>query len=276
MAELYSSVCKGTQVWRADFNGRAVVVKHVYSGNQQSLSRLGKEAHYYALLRECNSVPSMISMGDDYLMTEYVDAETVWQRGAREDFEFFPVMRQLSSMLADFNDFSGDCKPSRFKYWIWFIRTAIGQAKRLLLSGPKSTVVSRGNYLLCQFLYWLALPLSLVLLTFIGFLCSFLYLDQMGKRYHGDLHGNNVLLSDSGRIFVVDYESVIEKPGRVFDFSYFVATTVWVSDRCELGRMTRACFPKSGFLFRVMVRALVSYMVVCSGLNSRFRRWVDL
>jgi hypothetical protein len=274
VSPLYNSQQKGTQVLHASHKGRAVIVKHVLPGNERSLGFLRKEAHYYALLRESAVVPHLISAGNDYLMTEYVGSQTVWQRGSKnsEDGLFFSIASQVGLMLRDFNTESHKNEQSTFRYWIWFVRAAHGQLKRLLLSGPKGTTTSRGNHFCCQLFYFLALPVSLPLLIGLGFLFSAFYSHRMGGRYHGDLHGNNVLLSDGGKVFVVDFENVLERPGKVLDLSYFVATSIWGYRRRELSKVLRAHFLSEGRFFYFLVSILIRYMVLCAGLNGRFRR----
>lgn len=274
ISPLYNSQQKGTQVLRANHDGRTVVIKHVFAGNKESLGLLRKEAHYYALMRESAVVPHLISTGDDYLMTEYVGAQTVWQRGSEssESGLFFSIASQVSSMLRDFNSGSHKGEQSAFQYWLWFVRAAHAQLKRLLLSGPKGTATSRGNHFCCQLFYFLALPISLPLLVVLGFLFSTFYSHRMGGRYHGDLHGNNVLLSDGGKVFVVDFENVVEKPGAVLDFSYFVATSIWGYRRRDLSKVLRVHFSNEGRFFYFLAGIFVRYMVLCAGLNGRFRR----
>lgn len=272
---IYSSAEKGTEVLRARYMGEAVLVKRVLCRSEANIASLKKEIFHYEKLNGFEGFPSLVSCGTDYFMTRYVPGATVFQRGAdvASNDNFKTVFSRTCKAVENFNYLSvGGSKINSLSFFLWFFKRSRGQAQRLLLSGPKNTFSSRWNVVTCRFFYYLMMPFSVFFLAILSLVFSVFYCSRMGSRYHGDLHGNNVLLSDNEKVFIVDFETVMERPGRILDVSYFLASTVWVCGGIKsYGGVVRSLFINEGRIFYFLVKLFFGYMIYCSGLNNRFR-----
>tara|TARA_R110002049_G_scaffold69711_3_gene180525 strand:+ start:6699 stop:7517 length:819 start_codon:yes stop_codon:yes gene_type:complete len=264
---IYESETKQTKVYITD----DCLVKVINKKSPYYGSFL-KELEYYKIFSG-NVAPRLITSDDTSFSTQFL------RGGVLKDYveniepcELENVLMKVIIALEAFNSVSvvetQGQKTGGFK----FIRAFVGKITILLLSGPKGIESSTREKKLNKIFSIGLKPFSIILGCLSLIILSSTKSMLLGKRFHGDLHLNNIILDENNHVFLVDFENVEEYSGKFVDLLYFFSILVSKLDsskRRKLSRVIFAYFSLSS-LEKLVWIAGCSIMSVAINRNSRF------
>lgn len=198
------------------------------ASDSDARQRLNDEAEFYLQQRDNPAVPNLYLCSDGCFLTEYVESTTL--RSALEgrydpvglvESRSAEVAKALQALNLDGHDTrSEDAGVASVE---WLHGRLIRKFKDLLLGVPRNQRRSYMTEIMIRGVYILLQPIlrrrsRQLARMFCGFP------SVLGSRYHGDLHCDNILLSESGELYLIDFECSENKPGKILDAACFCAT----------------------------------------------------
>ena len=268
---LHQSKYKKTAILKIIVNKKICIAKvHLKSAPMATREAFASEVKYYSLLSGVVNVPALIESGDEYLLLEYVCGKSIWSlslHSSTSQKKIINIASEVKQTVLDFNSITSSkiIKMNRFEAY----RLILGRLKDLFLSGPIGTSAHFYKRLQLTCLYYLSFPL--IMFSVIKHVPKLIEEKNMsGCRYHGDLHMNNLLYDDRGKVHLIDFERAKERPLVFLDLAYSCATFIAAFQHKDevmqvFNGMFDSCRPAShSFSW------LLNLFVTCAQLNPRF------
>lgn len=265
---IYESESKQTKVYLSE--NRLVKTIDRNSSHYQTFL---KELKYYKVLSG-NVAPRLLESNETSFTTQYLAGGVLLDYINKIDHsEYANVVMNVLTAVENFNSVSLENERSQNIGIIRFTRAFVGKAFILLLSGPKNTVAPlrevKANKILSVFLK----PLYFLLGSFSFVILKLFKSNLLGRRFHGDLHLNNIVLDEDKNIFLVDFENVEEFGGKIIDvLFFFTILTVKLPTNVRQNLLKRISNELCFTIVDTCVWNVCSYMMRVNILrNSKFK-----
>ncbi len=268
---LHKSEHKKTVILKIVFNGRTCIAKlYLKAAPVEIKEAFTIEAEYYSLLSGVAHIPELIQKGDGYLVLEYVEGESILTFAMNKSIaqkQILSMASEVEKSIQEFNSIPNINNRTIGK--LEACRLVLSRFKDLCLSGPVGTRASLYKRQQLKCLYYFSLPfIMLALVRHVPKLLS--SASMKGRRYHGDLHMNNFLISEKLAVHLIDFECAKEKPLMFLDLAYSCATFIAVFKNKEkvmpVFRRSLDISESSYASFEWLLDLLVSFAL----LNPRF------
>lgn len=272
---IHFSNLKKTAVLLVKNSEGGIIIKTCFADKTEN-SRLefNKELLCYQSFSELNFVPDVKFSGSDYFGLNYIQGGTIYEnlfnnQEMDQEREPFNYIVSIASMISEFNGTKSEHKTSTSALII--TKDIVRLLKVLLLCGPKGT-----NHEILRYPVLKVLDVMLKPFVFVFFYKKIQMLLKkgfpFGIRFHGDMHMNNLLKDNVGKLHLIDFECIEKRPGMLVDALYAYTTYYALSDLSaqDESDFKRGVFSDSfdeaelNYFFKVMTSAV--------NINRRFGR----
>jgi hypothetical protein len=267
---IYQSHNKMTKVYIED----NLLVKEI-STESKDFHLFTKEVFYYESFSGTVS-PKLISSSLNIMKTELLPKGTLLEQlKLNADVNKEELLLQTLASLNAFNNANINIRKKEINKFVFFSFSCefIKKALILLFSGPKnsekSKILSKKNKLFIS----IVKPILFLLGSLTYFLLKVCRSKLLGKRYHGDLHLNNILVKNTGEILFIDFENVEEFSGKYLDVLFFFTIYVGFLEPKTIKKMTEILFSSMSFSFVDRIVWKASFFITKNFIlrNSKFK-----